>query len=62
MSNTTVSESGRKCAHEQCKCQVATGGRFCSAYCKDAAGSKNLNSNAPVSTLRARWTNSMDDK
>jgi hypothetical protein len=37
MSNATDSESVRKCAHEQCKCQVVPGERFCSSYCKDAA-------------------------
>ena len=37
MSNTTVSESRRKCAHEQCKCQVSSTEKFCSEYCKDAA-------------------------
>jgi hypothetical protein len=37
VSNTVDCESRRKCAHEQCKCQVASGERFCSAYCKDAA-------------------------
>jgi len=36
VSNTTVPESGRKCAHEQCKCRVTTE-KFCSDYCQDAA-------------------------
>jgi hypothetical protein len=37
MSDTTVSETTRKCAHDMCKCQVTSGDRYCSTYCKDAA-------------------------
>jgi hypothetical protein len=37
MSESRISESRRKCAHDQCKCEVSSTERFCSDYCKDAA-------------------------
>jgi hypothetical protein len=36
MENITDVDNTRKCAHEQCQCQVLSDEEYCSAYCSDA--------------------------
>jgi len=29
-------ETGRKCAHQSCQCEVSSSDKYCSQFCKDA--------------------------
>jgi hypothetical protein len=38
-------EKKKKCAHPACDCLVEKGSKYCSQYCKDAAGTMEISCN-----------------